>query len=207
MKTSFLTKCLPTLEKELIEKIEAHSILKEFNPGDYIVEQGKNIRFLPIVLNGSVKVFITEDTTPFLLYFITTGETCIYSFAHTYNDTVAEFSATAETKCELLLLPLFEVQKWLQQYPSFNHLVLRDYQKQYFNLLTTTKQITLSNLDERLMIYLLEKSKILADDEIGITHQEIANDLGTSREVISRLLKKLSAQGKIEQVGRKIKVL
>ncbi|AXT20305.1 Crp/Fnr family transcriptional regulator [Flavobacteriaceae bacterium AU392] len=207
MKTSFLAECFPVLEKELLTEIEKYSTIKSFLAKEYIVKQGTFIRFLPIVLTGNIKVFSDEDTVQFLLYYISSGGSCIYSFAHTFNNEPVEFSAIAELDSELLLLPLNKVNQWLKKYPSFGHLVLTDYQKHYKDLLNTAKQITCYNLDQRLLHYLKNKAQIENTNLLNISHQEIANDLGTSREVISRLLKKLSVNNKVIQIGRKIKIL
>ena len=207
MKTSFLAECFPVLEKELLKEIEEHASVKRFSAHEYIVRQGSFIRFLPIVIDGRVKVFSDEDTVQFLLYYIVSGASCIYSFAHTFNNGPAEFSAVAEVESQLLLLPFPKVISWLKKYPSFGYLVLTDYQKHYRDLLNTTKQITCYNLDHRLLDHLKTKAKIGQSDLLNISHQEIADDLGTSREVVSRLMKKLGANGEVMQIGRKIKVL
>jgi len=207
MKTSFLTTCFPFLETELVEEIESHARMQSFAKGDHIVKQGEFIRFLPIVVKGSIKVCSMEDSIPFLLYYISSGESCIYSFAHTFNNDKAEFSASAEIDSDLLLLPLPKVNEWLKIYPSLGSLVLADYQKQYKDLLNTTKQITCYQLDERLLEYLKTKAQIMNSNLLNIKHQEIADDLGTSREVISRVLKKLSKSNHIKQVGHKIKMI
>lgn len=207
MKTSSLTDCFPNLEKKLVDEIEVHSIVKNFAAREYIVKQGQLIRFLPVVLDGNVKVFHDEADAPFLLYYISSGETCIYSFAHTFNNEPAEFSAMAELDSKLLLLPLIKVNLWLQLYPSFSSLVINNYQKHYKDLLNTTRQVICHNLEERLIDYLHTKVQIEQSDLLSISHQEIAHDLGTSREVVSRLMKKLGLNQKVKQVGRKIKVL
>ncbi|RBW63183.1 Crp/Fnr family transcriptional regulator [Tenacibaculum sp. E3R01] len=207
MKTSFLAKCFPVLEKELLNEVEEHSILKSFKAGDFVVKQGRLIRFLPIVLSGNIKVFSNEDSIQFLLYYISSGETCIYSFAHISSKELAGFSAIAELDSELLLLPIDKVNKWLKKYPSFGNLVLSDYKRHYKDLLNTTKQVLCYNLEERLLNYLKNKVQIKASNVLSVSHQEVADDLGTSREVITRLLKKLSIANKVLQEGRKIKVL
>ncbi|WP_298902997.1 Crp/Fnr family transcriptional regulator [uncultured Psychroserpens sp.] len=207
MKTSFLAECFPVLEKELLEDIEKHSTVAYFDVNEHIVEQGKYIKFLPIVLKGNVKVYSHEDAFEFLLYYISSGESCIYSFAHTFNNQPAEFSAIAETNSELLMLPIAKVKQWLNTYPSFGNLILSDYQRHYNDLLQTTKQITCYNLDQRLLDYLRQKCKMEKSNILSISHKTIANDLGTSREVISRVLKKLRTANSVVQIGRKIKVL
>jgi len=152
-------------------------------------------------------VFSNEDAIQFLLYNISSNESCIFSFAHTLNNEPAEFSAIAEIDSELLLLPIDKVNIWLRKYPSFANLVLLDYQKHYTDLLETTKQVICYNLDQRLLKFLKNKSQREGSDTLHISHLDIANELGTSREVITRILRKLSLSNQVIQVGRKIKVL
>lgn len=206
MKAGFLAECYPQLEKSLIAEITEHSIKKEFLTGDDIVNQGEYMKYLPIVVSGNVKVYSQEDTIQFLLYYISSGGSCIYSFAHILRNNQADFSAIADTDSTLLLLPVDRVKLWMGKYPSFGNLVLDDFQKHYTDLLRTTKQLICYNLEERLLEYLKAKTNIEKTNLLHISHQEIADDLGTSREVITRVMKKLGANQQIEQQGRKIKV-
>ncbi len=207
MKTEFLTKCYPNLEADLIQEIEECSILKTFEANQYVVKQGQFIKYLPIIQSGCVKVFCNEDEISFLLYYIESGESCIYSFAHIDNNDHANFSAMTEMDSDLLLLPIDKVGLWMKKYPSLNSIILNNYKKHYNDLLDTTKQIICHDLEERLINYLETKAKLLQTNLISISHQEIANDLGTSREVISRLMKKTSLKNIVKQEGRKIKIL
>ncbi len=207
MTSDLLSRCYPQLDKSLIEEIERESSIKDFLAGAYIVKQGQYIRHLPIILEGTVKVFSLEQDIQFLLYYISAGGSCIYSFAHISNDKPAAFSAAAETDSKLLLLPKVKVDQWLKQYPAFSSIVLSEYQKHYQDLLNTTKQIICHNLEERLAKHLKTKAEMTNHSLLKISHQELADDLGTSREVITRLMKKLSLTNKVQQVGRKIKVL
>ena len=207
MSTSLIHNCLAFFERQLLEEIEAHSTTKSYLAGQHVVEQGTYARFLPIVISGSVKVYTTEDTIQFLLYYISAGDPCIFSFAHIMDDQPIEFSAKAEVDSMLLLMPTAHVQRWMREYASFSNLLLQGYQRHYRDLLETTRQITCYNLEERLLNYLQRKADIEQTSLLPLSHQHIADDLGTSREVISRLMKKLCADGKAQQVGRKIKVL
>jgi len=207
MKTDFLKSCFPGLEAALLAEIEEHATAQDFAAQEFVVKQGQYIRFLPIVVDGHIKVFSNEENIQFLLYYITSGDSCIFSFAHVFNPEPAAFSAQAELDSTLLLLPVDKVDYWLKTYPSFGQLVIRDYQKHYADLLHSTKQITCYNLEERLLKYLKAKTEIEQSNLVKVSHQQIAEDLGTSREVISRLMQKLRADKKAEQVGRKIKVL
>lgn len=201
-----LHECLASLGKPLLKEIELHGTIKKYSAHEYIVKQGQVIRFLPILVDGSVKVFSQEQTMKFLLYYIAAGETCIFSFAHIFDEASVNFSATAEIDSELLLLPIDKVRKWQVEYHRFGDLLLKAYQKHYNDLLHTTKQIVCYNLEERLLDYLKQQTKIARSDVLQISHQQIAQDLGTSREVISRLMKKLEAGRQASQMGRKIKI-
>lgn len=207
MDTTYFKECFPALENSLVREIERFAVPKTFAANEIIVKQGAPIHYLPLVLSGSVKVFSTEKGLQFLLYYITPGESCIYSFAHTADGKPAEFSAAAETESDLLLIPKIKVAEWLGTYPTLGRLLLSDYQRHYSDLLTTTKQITVYNLDQRLLAYLRTKAEISGSKMLSVTHQEIADDLGSSREVITRVLKKLSLENKVRQTGRRIKVL
>ena len=207
MQFSSLHQCLTTFEKELLTEIEAHAIIKDFVAQEIIVKQGQYIRSLPIVLDGNVKVFTEEEDIPFLLYYISKGDPCIFSFAHVFEKDLSQFSAVAETDSQLLLLPVDKIDEWMKKYSSFNQLILKGYQRHYTDLLNTTKQIICYNLGERLTRYLQQRSELEQSDLLSISHQVIADDLGTSREVITRLMKKLSIDGKVIQVGRKIQVV
>ncbi|MEO9803725.1 MAG: Crp/Fnr family transcriptional regulator [Reichenbachiella sp.] len=202
-----LQECLANLGKPLLEEIEKYSQVKQFSAQDYVVKQGQTVRFLPIVIEGSIKVFSNEGTMNFLLYYISSGETCIFSFAHIFDQEPVNFSAITEVDSELLLLPITKVQKWYAEYPRFNDLLLKAYQKHYNDLLHTTKQIVCYNLEERLLGYLRQKAQIEKSDLLQISHLDIALDLGTSREVITRLMKKLNSNEEAIQLGRKIKIL
>lgn len=180
---------------------------KKYGKHEKVVEQGEVLRFLPIVLKGRVKVFTYEASMQFLLYFINKGETCIFSFAHIFDEEPVSFSGEAEDECELLLLPIHKVREWSNRYPRFNSMLLKAYQQHYNDLLQTTKEVICYNLEERLLTYLRKRKELEESDMLLLSHQEIASDLGTSREVITRLMKKLELQSKVEQMGRKIKVM
>ena len=206
-KSAKLAKCYPELENNLLEEIDLYASVKFFKRGETIVKQGQYIKYLPIVLSGCAKVFCNEEEKDFLLYFIQSGESCVYSFAYLDYQAKSDFSATAEEDSELLLMPLEKVQLWMQKYPSLSKLILSNYKTHYLDLLNTTKQIVCYRLEERLLLYLQSKAKRSNTNLLSISHQQIALDLGTSREVISRLLKGNKLDGYVQQQGRKIKVL
>ncbi|MCE7996858.1 MAG: Crp/Fnr family transcriptional regulator [Roseivirga sp.] len=203
---TILKACLPGLSHEILQEITEHSSIRKFRAKEYVIHQAQSIRFLPIVIEGSVKVCCDEDGVQFLLYYVNSGESCIFSYAHMFSDSPAEFHAIAEQDSKLALLPIHKVKEWFHKYPAFSAMILKGYQKHYDDLLHSVKQITCYNLEERLIKYLRDRASLEKTNLLKISHQEIASDLGTSREVISRLMKKLEANGDAIQAGRKIKV-
>jgi CRP/FNR family transcriptional regulator, anaerobic regulatory protein len=196
--------CLPQFGDEFIAEIEKFGTLKTFSNNEYIINQGQLVDHLPIVLNGLVKVQSQEDGLQFLLYYVKEGEACIFSFAHLFNPKTSEFSAVSQGKTVLLLIPIGKAKEWLVRFPIFSSLILNEYQKHYDDLLQTTKQIICYKLEDRLISYLKNKSKFYNSHEFSISHRSIAEDLGTTREVISRIMKKIEGDGKIKQENRKI---
>nr|WP_315035320.1 Crp/Fnr family transcriptional regulator [uncultured Chryseobacterium sp.] len=205
--TNILEKCLPDFGKDLIAEIEKSGIIKIFSNDEFIVKQGQLIRYLPIVLDGSVKAYSEEDGVQFLLYYIQPASSCIFSFVHLFNQKPIDFSAIPEEKSTILLIPIDKAKEWLIRFPAFNNLIIGEFQKHYNDLLHTTKQIICYKLEDRLWSYLKTKAKISGSHELSLSHKNIADDLGTTREVISRLMKKIELDEKLIQNNRKIKLL
>ena len=206
MKTSQIKECFPFMETMLLTDIEKHSVLKSFYPGEYIVKQGTYIRYLPLVLEGRIKVFSREEDVHFLMYYISSGESCVNSFANILEYEPIDFCAVADIESNLLLLPMDKVHKWMNSYPSLSILLLKDYQRHYKNLLFATKEVISKSLEHRLLNLLYMMVRYREDSLLNVTHQELAFDLGTSREVVTRLLSKLKEAGYLKQEGRKIKM-
>lgn len=201
-----LSQCMGGLGNDLLDEMVACGTMKILNDHDSVIRQGQYIKNLPIVLEGVVKVYSEEKNTQFLLYHIHAGESCVFSFANLFENKPVDFSGQAEGRCVLLLIPTEKAKLWVSKYPAFNLMILQQYQKHYDDLLHTTRQIVCYNLENRLMAYLETQTQLTDSSMLSISHQHIANDLGTSREVISRLMKKLQKEEKVHQQGRKIKI-
>ena len=207
MQDPAVTKCLINFSKELREQIEAYATVKDYPAKEHILRQGAYVKYLPILSKGLIRIYSMEDGVPFLLYYIKPGETCVFSFTHLFNDDPIPFSAYAEEDCQIMCLPLNKAREWLLKYPGFNSIIIGEYQRRYEDLLHTAKQFICYNLEDRLWNYLQEKAQLTSTTELKISHQAIANDLATSREVISRLTKKLEKENRIKQHSRHIEIL
>ncbi|WP_353084065.1 Crp/Fnr family transcriptional regulator [Flavobacterium sp.] len=186
-------------EEALLTEIEQVALLKEFNEGDIIIDFGDKILKMPLLLSGAIKILREDfDEGELLLYFIEKGDTCSMSMTCCIGETKSEIKAVAETKGKVVMIPVMYMELWLGKYKSWRNYVFNSYNNRLKEMLNAIDSLAFMNMDERLLNYLLEKSKINRSREINATHQDIAYDLNTSRVVISRLLKALENEGKIK---------
>ena len=196
------------LEEALLNEIEQVAMLKEFKEGDVIIDFGDNIKKMPLLLSGAIKILREDfDEGELLLYFIEKGDTCSMSMACCIGDNKSEIRAVAETDGQVVMIPVMYMELWLGKYKSWRNYVFASYNNRLKEMLTAIDNLAFMNMDKRLINYLLEKAKINNTKEINITHQEIAYDLNTSRVVISRLLKALEKDGKIKLHRAYIEIL
>lgn len=187
------------LGKELMDKILDIADVKTFAAGTELVREGQYIKVIPIVLSGLVKVFTQIEDKELLLYYIQPEQSCIMSFSSCLNQEKSKIFALTEETTEVLLLPAEQVTQWVTQYPAINKLFYQQYDLRYSELIDTIHHLLYHKLDKRLLDYLTEKIKVTGKNPLKITHKEIAAELGTAREVVSRLVKKLERQGLLQQ--------
>lgn len=192
---------------ELLSAIESNSTIKTIPKNFEILRQGQYIGAVPVVLKGLIKVFTRYEEKELLLYYIKPNESCIMSFAASLKNEPSKIFAITEEETEVLLLPVEKIPDWIKQYPGLNTLFYEQYNLRYSELLDTINHILFDKLDARLLKYLQEKSSLIYSNILSLSHREIANELGTAREVISRLLKKLESEGSIEQTEQGIKII
>ncbi len=202
-----LQKKLPFLEQDLLTQILDKSQEVVIPAQQQIVREGQYIKTIPIVLDGLLKVIKGNGEKDLLLYYIKPGDSCIMSFAFGLSNEPSNVSAFTETETQLLLLNADDVKLWLIRFPTLNKLFLDLYNDRYRDLIDTISVLTYEKLDQRLWQYLQNRARVLHTKDLKITHREIANDLASSREVISRLLKRLESEGLISSGHDGIKVL
>jgi CRP/FNR family transcriptional regulator len=195
-------------EEALLNEIEQVATVKEFNEGDVIIDFGDKILKMPLLLSGAIKILREDfDEGELLLYFIEKGDTCSMSMTCCIGDTKSEIKAVAETNGKVVMIPVMYMELWLGKYKSWRNYVFNSYNNRLKEMLNAIDSLAFMNMDERLINYLIEKSKINGSREINTTHQDIAYDLNTSRVVISRLLKALEKEGKIKLHRAHIEIL
>lgn len=197
----------PIFEKELYDEILKIGIFDTINKGDYVIDIGDELKYIPLLLQGAVKI-IREDQNgeEILLYFLERGDTCAISFVNCINLKKSVFRGIAERNTEFIMIPVTKLEEWLVKYKSFRKFIIDSYHNRLIELARTIESLTFMKLDERLIQYLEAKVKIMRSRKLNISHQEIACDLHTSRVVVSRLLKTLEKHDKVELGRQKIKV-
>jgi CRP/FNR family transcriptional regulator, anaerobic regulatory protein len=204
----------PGLEKlnnqygqELISKILEGSDIKEFPQNTELVREGQYIKVVPIVLQGLIEVFIRRENKELLLYYIKPGESCIMTFLACFKSEKSKIFAITQEKTTVILIPSDKLSRWIYEYPNINKLFYQQLDMRYTELIEAIHHLLYDKLDKRLLDYLKEKISITGKNPIKISHKEIANDLGTAREVISRLIKKLENQNKVKQHHDSIEII
>jgi CRP/FNR family transcriptional regulator len=187
------------LGKELLVELLSVSEVKNFPAQTELVREGQYVKYIPIVLNGLVKVFTQFEEKELLLYYIKPEQSCIMSFSSCINNDKSKIFAITEEETTVLLIPSDKIAKWVTQFPTINALFYKQYDLRYAELVDTIHQMLYYKLDKRLIDYLSGKVKVTGKNPIKISHKEIANDLGTAREVVSRLVKKLEKQNLLQQ--------
>ncbi len=195
-------------EKELINEINEVGILKEIPGGIKIIDIGQYIRSMPLLISGAIKVLREDENgDELLLYFLEKGDTCAMSLSCCLGYAKSEIRAITELDSKLIAIPVQKMEEWTTKYKSWRSFVFNSYHNRLTEMFLTIDSIAFMKMDERLLKYLKDKIKITKTNTVKATHLEIAIELHTSRVVISRLLKKLENQNKIELHRNYIQVL
>lgn len=193
--TDQVRELFPNLEEGLYEELTKYGDIKEVPAGTTMLKIGQTIRSTMLVLDGIVKLYQEDDEgDEFFIYHIQPGQACAVSMVCTYAAEKSQVMAKALTDVTVLSIPLQYMDKWLGQYKSWHYFVIKTYRSRYEELLNTVNEIAFKNMDERLEFYIKRQVQQLGK-HIKLTHQDIASDLNSSREVISRLMKKMERNG------------
>lgn len=203
-----IRKRFPGLEKELVEKIADAGELRRFKEGEVLMRTGQYIRSTMLVLEGLIKIYREdEEGNEFFMYYLDGGKACALSMICATRQDTSELTAKAVHDTTVIAIPLPFMDQWMQQYKTWYHFVVGTYRERFEELLQTIDHIAFRNMDERLVFYLKRHQDKLQTNSIPLTHTEIAQELNSSREVISRLLKKLSDKGMVKLHRQHIEIL
>ena len=195
-------------EPELLKEFEEKAKQISAKEGDIILDIGQTVRVIPIVLSGTLKISrIDDEGHELLLYYVSPKESCAMTFTCCMQQFPSEVKATAEEDVEFLAIPISTMDEWMMKYPTWKSFVMKTIRTRFNELLKSIDQLAFQKLDERLIYYLKEKSKATGSSLINLSHEQIANEIASSREVISRLLKRLENDKKLLLYRNQIKLL
>ncbi|MEP6844354.1 MAG: Crp/Fnr family transcriptional regulator [Panacibacter sp.] len=186
----------PQLEPALLDEIEREGMIKEFASGDVLMRTGQYIKSTVLILEGIVKIFRKdEEGSEFLMYYLQPGEACAISIICASKAETSKISAVAMEDSIALMVPIKFMDEWMSKYKSWYYFVLETYRNRFEELLIVIDNVAFRNMDERLFFYLKRYTETNHSNSIALSHQQIADELNSSREVISRLLKKMEQRG------------
>jgi CRP/FNR family transcriptional regulator, anaerobic regulatory protein len=184
---------------EIKGKLAQYGIPKTFLEGETILRENAYINSIPIVISGSIRVMRTdEDGREIMLYYIESGESCIMSFLGGMHQDTSKIKAIAEDKTEILFIPIQKVTQLIKEYPEWLDYIFRLYHKRFEELLEVVNEVAFKKMDERILNFIKKKSELTKTNELHLTHEQIANELGTVRVVVSRLLKQMEDEGLVK---------
>lgn len=195
-------------EKKLVDEIMETAEPISFKEGDVVMDYGKKIAFLPMVISGTMRVMRRdEEDREILLYYLSDNESCAMAYACCMEAKRSEIRAIAEDNVVLIKIPHEKLDEWLVKYPSWKSYIFNSFSHRFNELLKSLQSIAFHKLDERLVSYLKNKTKVSGKSSLLLSHNQIAEELGTSRVVISRLLKQLENDKKLVLYRNEIKLL
>lgn len=189
----------PQFEPGLINAIEKEAVQRSFNAGDVIMRTGQYIKSTALVLEGRVKIYReNQEGGEFLMYYLGPGQACAVSMICALQSHTSEIMAVAEENSEVLMIPVQLMDDMMNKYKTWYQFVIQTYRNRFDEILSVVDNIAFRNMDERLEFYLKRYVEKTGKKSVEISHQQIADDLNSSREVISRLLKKMEQRNLVK---------
>jgi len=199
MENIIFEEVFPSFEKSLQQELAEKSEIRTFKAGEQLMRTGQYFRSTMLIIEGLVKVYREDEQgSEFFMYYLQPGQACALSMVCATKSETSQVMAKAVKDTTVIAIPLQYMDEWMTQYKTWYHFVLETYRSRFEELLVTIDHIAFQAMDERLLFYLKRHRETLKTDIITISHQEIADELNSSREVISRLLKKMEQMGKVK---------
>lgn len=206
MDNQFIIQKFGFLGNDFLDEFQKHAVLADIKSKTEIVREGQKNKYVPFLLKGSIKVFTLNDGRELIYYYIKESDSCLMTFSSIFTDYISRVYAVAEEDSEALLVPVSIMHEWLLRFPEINKLFYREYDRRFSEVMNMVNDAVFHRLDKRVLNYIKQQISATGNNPIKITHREIANNLGTSREVVSRVLKKIESDGDILQTKEGIKV-
>lgn len=195
-------------EDALLKELGEKSMTFSASAGQGLIKTRQHITVVPLMLNGTLKVSReNEDGQELVLYYVKPGEGCAMTFSCGMMSQPSQVKGTAEEDLTMLCVPVTVMEEWMQKYSSWKKFVMGTIVNEFMDIIKSVDDVTFKKTDERLVKYLKEKSKLTRSSLINLSHQQIADELGTNRVVISRLLKRLENENRLLLFRNQIKLL
>ncbi len=194
------------LGKEFLHELDKHAIVTDVKAKSEIIREGQKNKFVPFLIKGSIRVFTLNDGRELIYYYIRANDSCLMTFSSIFTDYVSRVYAIAEEDSQVMLIPVSVVHEWLIAFPAINRVFYHEYDKRFSDVMSMVNDAVFHRLDKRVLNYIRQQISLTGNNPIRLTHREIASNLGTSREVISRVLKKVENEGEIIQTREGIKI-
>jgi len=205
---TIMNKFSSVFESDLLAELEKKSMIMQVKAGEIMLNPGQTIRAVPLVLSGIFKVSrINEEGQELLLYYVKEGESCAMTFTCCMMAHASVIRGSAEEDSELLCIPVDLMDEWMMKYRTWKRYVMTTILNRFTEVLRSIDEVAFKKLDDRLVNYLKEKSKATGSPLINLSHQQIADELGTNRVVISRLLKRLELDKKLLLYRNQIRLM
>lgn len=191
-----IKKLFSSFSSSLVDDIEKNAVIQNFKAGDVIIRTGQYIKNTVLVISGSIKIYREdEDGGEFFMYYLQPGQACAISMICATKSETSQIMAKVVEDAELIMVPLPLMDKWMMQHRSWYEFVIETYRSRFEEVLDVVDNIAFKDMDARLVFYLKRHKQATNSNNLNLSHQEIATELNTSREVISRLLKKMEQRG------------
>ncbi len=196
--TQSLEILFPSFEKDLVQEIIENGEMKTFAADEILVKTGQYFRSILLIVDGLIKVYREDQQgNEFFIYYLQPGQACALSMKCQFRNETSQLMAKAVTETSVITVPIACMDEWMQKYKSWYHFVLNTYRNRIEELLETIDDIAFRNMDDRLLSYMKREQQIHNSSILTINHTEVAEELNSSREVVSRLMKKVSEKGMI----------
>lgn len=195
------------LGSDFFDEMQKHAIIDTIKAKTEIIREGQKIRYVPFLIKGSIKVYSLNDGRELIYYYVRPDDSCLMTFASIFGDYTSKVYAIAEEDSEVLLIPASVLHNWLIRFPEINKLFYHEYDKRFTDVMNMVNEAVFHRLDKRILSYVKQQISLTGNNPIKLTHREIASNLGTSREVVSRVLKKMENEGEVVQTRDGIQIL
>lgn len=187
------------LGTDFINEVLEYGIADKVKAKTELIREGEKIKFIPFMITGSVKVYCLNDGRELIYYYVRPNESCVMTFSSIFSNYISKIYAITEEESEVLLIPVSVMHDWLVRFPAINRVFYQEYDKRFIDVMNMVNEAVFHRLDKRVLNYIKQQIALTGNHPIKLTHREIASNLGTSREVVSRVLKKIENEGEIFQ--------